>query len=91
MSNDFQIAETEHFQSKTNKPEFKSLYNKIYNFIYPQLRKNPYFGKNIRKLKGEFENVYRYRIGKLRLFYIIEEMKILVIMLDMEHRKDAYK
>ena len=72
-------------------PEFVKLKNKINSYIYPQLRKNPFFGPNIKKLTGDYENVYRYRTGDIRLFYIIEKDKILVIMLDFELRKDAYK
>ncbi|MFA6570024.1 MAG: type II toxin-antitoxin system mRNA interferase toxin, RelE/StbE family [Bacteroidota bacterium] len=90
MSNDFQIAETENFSKKILKPEFKVLYNKIKSYVYPQLRKNPFFGLNIKKLKGEFKDVYRYRIADFRLFYTIVENKVLVIMLDLAKRKDSY-
>lgn len=61
------------------------------SYVYPQLRNNPYFGPNIKKLKGEFENVYRYRIGDIRLFYVIDQQKVIVIMTDIENRKDSYK
>lgn len=90
MLNEFKITETENFREKIKKPEYRKLYDKICNYIYPQLRKNPFFGKKIKKLKGEFEQVYRYRIGDIRLFYIIEKEKVLVIMIDIEKRKDAY-
>ncbi|MFC2130794.1 type II toxin-antitoxin system RelE/ParE family toxin [Bacteroidota bacterium] len=89
--NEFKIAETESFSKKVSLPEFKIYYKKILSYIYPQLRKNPFFGPNIKKLKGEYEDVYRYRTGKIRLFYTIEEDKLIVIMLEIEKRKDAYK
>ncbi len=91
MLNEFHIAETDNFRERLNLAEFQKYYQKIKTYIYPQLRQNPYFGKNIKKLKGEWQNVYKYRIGKLRLFYIINSEKILVIMLDIHYRKDAYK
>lgn len=87
----FSIAETESFQKKIESRDFKHLKNKIENYVYPILRTNPFFGPNIKKLKGEFEGIYRYRIGSYRLFYIIEEGKLLVISIDIEKRKDAYK
>lgn len=73
------------------KNEFRKLYKKIYDYIYPQLRRNPYFGHNIKKLKGDYADIYRYRIGNHRLFYTIEESKVTVFILDIADRKDAYK
>ena len=90
MLNNFQIAETENFVSKIKKRQYVKIYNKIADYIYPQLRLNPFFGNNIKKLKGEFEGIYRYRIGDYRLFYQIENDKVLIIILDIDDRKDAY-
>jgi mRNA interferase RelE/StbE len=69
LLNRLEIAETETFQSSISKKEISKIYNKIKTYIYPQLRSNPFFGKNIKKLKDEFKDVYRYRIGEYRLFY----------------------
>ena len=90
MSNRFEIAETETFQRSISKKEFVKIYNKIKTYVYPQLRINPFFGKNIKKLKGEFKDVYRYRIGEYRLFYQIDEKQILIFIMDIVKRKDAY-
>jgi len=67
LSNRFEIAETATFQRSISKKEFVKIYNKIKTYVYPQLRINPFFGKNIKKLKGEFKDVYRYRIGEYRI------------------------
>jgi mRNA interferase RelE/StbE len=91
LSNNFKIAETFFFKEKVEKPEFKRFYSKILNYIYPILKKNPFYGKNIKKLKGEFEDIYRYRIGDVRVFYKVEEKEIIVFMIDIEWRKDSYK
>ena len=72
---EFKIAETETFQKKIQSPTYRQLYSKIYDFVYPVLRENPYFGNNIKKLKGELKEVYRFRIGDYRLFYKIVEDK----------------
>ena len=90
MLNRFEIAETEIFQRSISKKEISKIYNKIKTYVYPQLRINPFFGKNIKKLKGEFKDVYRYRIGEYRLFYQIDEKQILIFIMDIVKRKDAY-
>jgi mRNA interferase RelE/StbE len=91
LLNNFKIAETDTFSVKITDPKFGKIYKKIYDFVYPQLRENPFFGTNIKKLKGEFKGLYRYRVGKFRIFYKIENNQILVIILDIDDRKDAYK
>ena len=90
MSNRFEIAETETFQRSISKKEFVKIYNKIKTYVYPQLRINPFFGKNVKKLKGEFKDVYRYRIGEYRLFYSVDEKQIFIFIMDIVKRKDAY-
>lgn len=90
MSAEFKIAETSNFIRKIRKRAFGSVYEKIYNYCYPQLKSNPYFGLNIKKLKGEFENIYRYRIGKFRLFYTVDSELRIVFILDIDYRKDVY-
>ena len=90
MLNRFEIAETETFQRSISKKEFVKIYNKIKTYVYPQLRINPFFGNNIKKLKGEFKDVYRYRIGEYRLFYQVAEKQILIFIMDIVKRKDAY-
>jgi len=91
LLNNFEIAETESFISKIEDRKFKKIYQKVKDYVYPQLRLNPFFGSNIKKLKGEFEGIYRYRIGDNRIFYKIENDKVLIIVLDISDRKDAYK
>ena len=46
---DFKIAETKNFQ-KIKQQIDKKIYDKITNIVYPQLKLNPYFGTNIKKL-----------------------------------------
>ena len=80
----FQIAETKTFEKIKKQIDIK-LYTKIKNIVYPQLRSNPFYGNNIKKLKGEFEGYYRYRLGSYRLFYLIENEKVLVAIVDLKH------
>ena len=85
----YQIAETKTFV-KLKTTIDKKLYAKIENFVYPQLRENPHFGINIKKLKGQLEGYYRYRIGNYRLFYLIEDEKLIIAVVDFKHRQQAY-
>ncbi len=75
----YKIAETETFEKKIN------------TLKYPILRENPYFGPNIKKLKGEYRELYRYKIGEYRLFYKVSEETVIIFIIDIENRKDAYK
>ena len=87
---DFQIAETKEFEKNIKKLDSK-IYIKIKNIVYPQLKKNPFYGTNIKKLKGNYEGTYRYRLGNYRLFYVIDNDKIIVIVTTISHRQNAYK
>ncbi len=86
----YKIAETETFEKKINSQKYKFLYKKIKEYIYPILRENPYFGTNIKKLKGEYKELYRYRIGDYRLFYKVSEETVIIFVIDRGNRKDAY-
>lgn len=85
----FSIAETKTFEKVKTSLDAK-LYLKIKTIVYPQLRENPFFGTNIKKLKGEFEGYYRYRLGNYRLFYSVEQEKVMVFIVDVKHRQGAY-
>jgi len=67
------------------------LHRKIRSIVYPALRREPHFGPNIKRLKGELNDFYRYRIGDYRLFYTIEESDVIVIVVDLRSRQDSYK
>ena len=86
----YKIAETETFSKKINTNKFNHLYNKILNDVYPILRGNPHYGGNIKKLKGEYKEIYRFRIGNYRLFYKIDEADLLVFIINIENKQDAY-
>lgn len=54
-----------------------------------ELKKDPYSGKNIRKLSSVDVGVFRLRIGDWRLRYDVvgEEIRLHII----RHRKDVYR
>jgi mRNA interferase RelE/StbE len=49
---------------------------------------NPYFGK---KLSGELAGLWRYRVGKYRVIYLIDEKESAIVFLDVGLRKSIYK
>lgn len=63
---------------------------KLSEFVYPQLRENPYLGKNIKKLKNYKPDTWRYTIGKYRFFYEIDEKDRMIYMTTADARKDSY-
>lgn len=89
----FKIFETEGF-SKDLSEDFKGrqvkIKKKLFDYVYPQLRDNPYFGTNIKKLVNYKPETWRYRIGAYRFFYQIDEKNKLVILISADNRQDAY-
>ena len=91
-SPEFRVFETEEFKKafiRLGPPRF--LRNKLDTYVYPQLRQGPYFGPNIRKLQGYVPVTWRYRIGRYRVFYSLDERERIVFVLTVDDRKDAYR
>lgn len=63
---------------------------KLRGFVYPQLRDQPYFGTNIKKLKGFKPETWRYRIGSYRFFYIVNDKEKIVFMVAADTRQQSY-
>lgn len=88
----YRVFETDQFTADLDEIEkhFRIVKQKLNEYVYPQLKTNPYFGKNIKKLKGFQPEMWRYRIGNYRFFYEIDRQEKIVFMLAVEHRKDCY-
>ena len=46
--------------------------------------------QGVRKLQG-YEDVFRIRVGNLRILYSVESQRLLIIVLKVGHRKDVYR
>ncbi len=93
MSN-YRIFETQEFSKKLNKlssTNSKFIQKKLNNYIYPQIKKEPCFGKNIKKVRGYIPDTWRYRFGSFRLFYTADHEKKIIFILSVDFRKDAYR
>ena len=87
MSN-YQIFETDEFLRKLKKPTPQDeafIQSKLNEYVYPQIRKEPFLGKNIKKLKGYSPDTWRYRIGKFRLFYTLDQKERIIYMLTVDY------
>ena len=92
MSN-YKIFETNEFLRKLEKISSRDklfIEKKLLQHIYPQLKEEPHYGNNIKKLIDYNPETWRYRIGKYRLFYIIEENEKIIYLLSIDLRKEAY-
>ena len=91
---EFQIFETDEFQKTFRKipaTEQASIRDKPGSHVYPQLRNQPFFGKNIKKLRGYTPVIWRYRIRSYRLFYTVDKDEKIVYVLTIDDRKEAYR
>ena len=93
LQNNYKIFETDNFIknfNKINNSQKKNIKSKLIEKIYPQLKIEPRFGSNIKKLKNYSPDTWRYRIGNYRLFYEIEETVKVIDIIAIETRQDAY-
>jgi mRNA interferase RelE/StbE len=90
----FEIFETDQFLKdikKINEIDKIKIYKRVLDRIYPQIKNNPYFGKNIKKLKAYKPDTWRYRIGNFRLFYEIYDKEKIINIVAIEIRGGSYK
>ena len=91
----YQIFETDEFLKRLSKfsaNDKQFIETKLKNLVYDHLDLGgePHFGNNIKKLRSYVPETWRFRIGKYRLFYSIDENEKIVFILTVEFRKDAY-
>ena len=90
---DFKIFETNQFINDLDdigKNLKQKIYNKIQNYTYPQIKMNPFYGKNIKKLINYDPPTWRYKIGNYRLFYEIDQKDKIIYIITIEIRSKAY-
>jgi mRNA-degrading endonuclease RelE of RelBE toxin-antitoxin system len=78
------------FLTKTFQKNFQKLPKNIQTKVENGLRKiylDPYKGK---KLLGELEGEFSYRLGKYRIIYFIDREKNIWVE-TVRHRKDVYR
>lgn len=91
---DYRIFETDEFEKRLRKlpaRDARFVQAKLADYAYPQLRKEPFLGPNIKKLRGYDPATWRYRIGKWRVFFIVDQSERIVYVLSIDDRRDAYR
>lgn len=82
------------FTERANK-DFKKLdantYRKINTFIEKNLLQTSNPRALGKPLSGNLKEFWRYRVGDYRLICEIVDHKMIIIMMKIDHRKDAYK
>lgn len=58
---------------------------------FRQLEENPRRGNNIKRLKGEWKDYLRYRVGDWRVIYRIEDVANRVNVVAIAHRREVYE
>ena len=87
--NKFKIFETNQFLKDLEQDfsgQQERIKIKLVNYVYPQLKQNLYFGKNIKKLVNYNPGTWRYRIGNYRYFYEIDDGNKIVFMISADNR-----
>ena len=64
-----------------------ALYERVSRAL-DDLGRDPFQGK---PLKGELEGRYSYRVGTYRIIYLIRRQELLVLIIDIGHRRDIYR
>ena len=93
-TSEYRLFETDEFLSRLDLlpgPRATAIRAKLGSHVYPQIRTQPFYGANIRKLRGFAAGVWRYRIGSYRIFYTVDEDDRVVSLVTIEPRKDAYR
>ena len=90
---DYRIFETQTFQrdlARLGRSGSRKIEEKLHEHVYSQLRAEPHFGPNIKRLKNWRPPTWRYRIGRWRFFYEIDDIEKIVLMTAADHRSSAY-
>jgi len=90
----YRVFETDEFVkalNKLTKRNISFIQKKLNSYVYPQIRNEPCFGKNIKKLRDYSPDTWRYRLGKFRLFFTVDHGERIIYVLTIDFRKDAYR
>jgi mRNA interferase RelE/StbE len=68
----------------------RSVQNRLLDWLFERIEgcKNPrHFGE---PLRGDFDSLWRYRVGDYRILCEIHDQKLIVLALAIGHRRDIY-
>jgi mRNA interferase RelE/StbE len=94
LSRDYKIFETVRFSTDLQllaRHRKKFIGEKLLEYVYPQLKREPHCGLNVKRLRGWDPPTGRYRIGDWRFFYVVDQDAKMVSMTAASHRSSAYR
>ncbi|MDO5862358.1 MAG: type II toxin-antitoxin system RelE/ParE family toxin [Thermoplasmata archaeon] len=64
---------------------------RIYSWIETNLEgcEDPY--RTGKPLEGQYKGLWRYRVGDYRIFARISDGELLILIIEVKHRRNAYK
>lgn len=77
--------------SKKARKSLKKLDKRYQQAVVKSLRKLAHNPKHGEPLKDELKGLWKLRFSRYRIIYQIIEFKLIIQVLDIKHRKDAYK
>jgi mRNA interferase RelE/StbE len=70
--------------AKIDRVKARKIENKVENF----LARDPY--KNGEPLKGSLKGRWKYRFSKYRVIYEVKEKELIILVVEVGHRKEIY-
>ncbi len=77
-------------QAVKNLQRINPLYQKKILAQVKLLAISPFEMTNVKKLKG-VEDTYRLRVADYRIVYRIKDNELIILIVDINHRKDIYR
>jgi len=90
----YRVFETDTFQenlAQIGRSGLSRIEEKLREHVYPQLRSEPHYGPNIKRLKNWNPPTWRYRVGAWRFFYEVDATDKIVYMTAADHRSRSYR
>jgi mRNA interferase RelE/StbE len=69
----------------------KTLQKRITSFLLDRLQTTDNPRITGKALKGKFSGLWRYRVGDFRLLCRIEDNELIILVIEIGHRKGVYK
>jgi mRNA interferase RelE/StbE len=69
----------------------KPLQNRIVSFLLDRLQTTDNPRSTGKALQGKLSGLWRYRVGDFRLLCRIEDNELIILVIEIGHRKEIYK
>lgn len=86
----WQLKFAQEFVEKNHKLDIMTQ-KRIYQFLTVKVLNHPNPEKLAKPLKGNFKGLHRFRIGDYRVLVKINKGILLIIAVDLDHRKNIYR